>query len=74
MLKQKAKRRPRPRLPPLDLNQRYTVPEAAEYLRVCVATVNIYIAQNTLKTIKDGGRRFVPGSEIARRSAAPSAA
>jgi excisionase family DNA binding protein len=63
-----------PRLPPLDINQRYTVPEAAEYLRVCVATVNVYIAKKTLKTIKDGGRRFVPGAEIARKSAVPTAA
>lgn len=71
MSKSRTKRRVT-RLPPLDLNQRYTVPEAAEYLRVCVATVNIYIAENTLRTIKDGGRRFVPGAEIARKSAVPA--
>jgi excisionase family DNA binding protein len=63
----------RPALPKLDLNQRYSVPEAAEYLRVSVATVNVYIANDTIKTIKDGGRRFVPGAEIARKSAVPAA-
>lgn len=59
-------------LPPLDLNQRYTVPEAAKYLRVSVATVNICIRENTLRTIKERGRRFVPGAEIARKSAVPA--
>lgn len=57
-------------LAPLDLNQRYTVPEAAKYLRVSVATVNVYIAKNTIRTIKDGGRRLVPGAEIAAKSRA----
>jgi excisionase family DNA binding protein len=62
------------RLPPLDTNQRYSIPEAAQYLRVSRATLCNYIAAKSIETIKEGGRRFVPGAEIARKSAVPSAA
>lgn len=55
-------------LPPLDEQQRYTIPEAAKYLRVSRATIYNDIAAGLLATIKDRKRRFVPGSEIARRS------
>lgn len=55
-------------LPPLDTQQRYTVPEAAQYLRVCHAYIYRLIGRGELQTIKDGARRFVPGTEIARRS------
>jgi excisionase family DNA binding protein len=71
MVMASRKKKKAPELPPLDINQRFSVPEAAKYLRVSVATVNVYIAQNRIQTIKDGGRRFVPGSEIARKSALP---
>ena len=67
-----AKRKSVPRLPPLDVKQRYDIPEAARYLRVSRATIYNDIAAGLLATIKDGGRRFVPGTEIARKSALPS--
>jgi excisionase family DNA binding protein len=58
-------------LPPLDLMQRYTTDEAARYLRISRATLYNDIAAGLIATIKDRKRRFVPGSEIARRSALP---
>lgn len=61
-------------LPPLDPLQRYTVPEAARYWRVSRAKLYNDIAAGLIATIKDGKRRFVPGSEIARRSSVQSAA
>ncbi len=59
-------------LPPLDERQRYSIPEAILYLRSSRKTIYDDIATGRLKTIKEGKRRFVPGSEIARRSAVPS--
>lgn len=59
-------------LPPLDPLQRYSVPEAAAYLRICIALVNRRIADGSLASIKDGKRRYIPGSEIARLSALPA--
>jgi len=70
-------------LPPLDLNQRYTCNEAIRYLRTSRKTLYWMIATGTLRTIQEGGRtirsgeragrriagrRYVPGSEIARVS------
>lgn len=55
-------------LPALDLLQRYTTEEACRYLRVSRATLYIDIAAGVIATIKDRKRRFVPGSEIVRRS------
>ncbi len=59
-------------LPPLDPLQRYTVPEAAAYLRICVALVNRRIADDSIASLKDGKRRYIPGVEIARLSALPA--
>jgi excisionase family DNA binding protein len=59
-------------LPPLDPIQRYTVPEAAAYLRICVALVNRRIKDGSIASIKDGKRRYIPGAEIARLSALPA--
>ena len=61
-------------LPPLDLSQRYTIPEAISYLRSSRKTIYEDIRQGRLATIKEGKRRFVPGSEIARRSRVPALA
>jgi len=61
----------RPALPPLDLAQRYTIPEAIDYLRSSRKTIYDDIREGRLATIKEGKRRFVPGSEIARRSRLP---
>jgi excisionase family DNA binding protein len=55
-------------LPPLDPQQRYTVEEAIRYLRSSRASVYKDIAQGKLLSIKEGSRRYIPGSEIARRS------
>lgn len=59
-------------LSPLDPLQRYTVPEASAYLRICVALVNRRIRTGTIASIKDGKRRYIPGSEIARLSSVQS--
>jgi hypothetical protein len=53
----------------LDPLQRYTVPEANAYLRQSNARTYQQIKAGELRVIKDGGRTYVPGSEIARRSA-----
>jgi hypothetical protein len=64
----------RPALPPLDLMQRYSIEEAIWYLRSSRKTVFDDIRKGRLVTIQEGRRRFVPGSEIARRSQLPSVA
>jgi excisionase family DNA binding protein len=60
----------RPVLPALDTSQRYTPEESAAYLRVSRWTVFNDIKAGRLQSIKEGKRRFIPGSEIARRSRA----
>ncbi|HUX74563.1 MAG TPA: hypothetical protein VMV25_11820 [Steroidobacteraceae bacterium] len=55
-------------LPPLDERQRYSIEEAIAYLRSSRRTLFDDIKYGRLLTIKEGKRRFVPGSEIARRS------
>lgn len=60
-------------LAPLDKAQRYTVAEAKRYLRTSHQTIYNLIARGELATITEGRRRFVPGTEIARRSALPTA-
>lgn len=55
-------------LPPLDVQQRYTIPEAVAYLRQSRAKTYIDIRDGRLRAIKDGGRTYIPGSEIAKRS------
>lgn len=61
---------PKGGLPPLDLNQRYAVEEAAAYLRQCRAKTFSDIQTGKLKSIKDGRRRYVPGWAIAEASGA----
>lgn len=61
-------------LPPLDPRQRYTLPEAAVYLRCCRDYVYRLIRAGELRTITDGRRRYIPGSEIIRRSTLPGEA
>ncbi len=63
-----------PELPALNPAQRYSIDEAIIYLRLSRKTVFDDIREGRLATIQEGRRRFVPGSEIARRSRAPSAA
>jgi excisionase family DNA binding protein len=59
-----------PPLTPLDPQQRYDLDEAARYLRISRSTLYNDISAGLIATIKDRKRRFVPGAEIARRSAA----
>jgi excisionase family DNA binding protein len=55
-------------LPVLDEKQRYTVTETAAYLRISRARLYEHIASGEIRTLMDGRRRFIPGSEIAARS------
>ena len=57
-----------PTLPPLDANQRYSIEEATAYLRQSRAKTYLDINAGRLVTIKDGRRRYVPGSAIIERS------
>lgn len=45
-------------LPPLDPAQRYTIPEALQYLRISRKTIYAMIARGELLTITLGGRQF----------------
>lgn len=65
--------KPRPILPPLDTQQRYTPEETAAYLRKSRRVVFDDIREGRLQSIKEGKRRYVPGTEIARLSALPAA-
>jgi hypothetical protein len=55
-------------LPPLDLNQRYTITETNAYLRQSRSKTYQDIKEGRLLTIKDGKRIYVPGRAIAARS------
>jgi hypothetical protein len=55
-------------LAPLDVNQRYTIPEANAYLRQSRAKTYQDIKSGLLPVIKDGSRTYVPGQAIAARS------
>lgn len=61
-------------LPPLDLNQRYTLAETAAYLRQSRSKTWQDIKDGKLDVIEDGRRRYCPGTAIAARSAVDSAA
>jgi hypothetical protein len=54
-----------------DPQLRYSIPETAALLRQSVPKTWIDIRENKLKVIREGGRTFVPGSEIVRRSRLP---
>lgn len=54
-------------LPPLDINQRYTIPEAGAYLRQSRAKTYNDITEGKLPVIKDGKRTYIPGQAIAAR-------
>jgi hypothetical protein len=55
----------------LDEKQRFTVNEAAQYLRRAASTTWLLIGRGQIRVIREGGRVFVPGSEIARLSRLP---
>jgi excisionase family DNA binding protein len=56
----------------LDEKQRYTIPEAIEYLRTSRVSIYKLISTGELRVIKMGKRTYVPGSEIVRHSSLPS--
>jgi hypothetical protein len=57
----------------LDHLQRYTIAEAAAYLRQAISTTNAQISRGDLRVIRQGGSTYVPGSEIARLSSLETA-
>lgn len=58
-------------VPNFSRELRYTVPETAALLRQSVPRTWVDIREEKLHVIREGGRTFVPGSEIVRRSALP---
>lgn len=58
-------------MPPLDVNQRYTIEEANAYLRQSRAKTYFDIKEGKLAIIKDGKRTYIPGRAIADRSDLP---
>jgi hypothetical protein len=60
--------------PPLDTHQRYSVPEALALLRTSRKTFYDLVKTQRVAVIKEGKRTYVPGTEIARLSAAPAVA
>ena len=71
--KKEAKLQKYRNLSPVDFLQRYTIPEASDYLRQSPAKTWQDIAAKKLRAIKDGGRTYVPGSAIAARSSIEAA-
>jgi hypothetical protein len=61
-----------PLLAPVDVNQKYDIEEAMRYERCSRQTLYSEINAGRLKTIRVGRRRYVPGSELARRAQIPS--
>jgi hypothetical protein len=55
--------------PHFDPQLRYDIPDTCALLSISRSTLYNDIAAGLIATIKDRKRRFVPGSEIARRSA-----
>lgn len=53
---------------------RYSIRDSAALLGISRALLYQRIRAGTVKTIHDGGRVFVPGTEIARLSASPGTA
>ena len=61
-------------LGPIDRNRRYDVKTALLYLGISRFTLYADIREGRIQTIKDRKRRFIPGSEIVRRSSVAVAA
>jgi hypothetical protein len=51
-----------------DERLRYPVPEAAQLLRQSEPKTWVDISRGKIRVLKDGGRTYVPGSEILRLS------
>lgn len=65
--KTRAKRKT-PGLPPVDVNQRYTLEEGCAYLRISRTHLYNRIRAGTLRVIVDGSRKFIPGQVIVEQS------
>lgn len=59
---------------PIDTNRRYSIKVVNELLSQSNSKTYEDIAAGRLKIIKDGGRTYIPGSEIIRRSTPATAA
>lgn len=55
----------------LDPNQRYSINETLALLRTSRSHLYEKIRSGEIKTLADGRRRYVPGSEILRLSGLP---
>lgn len=53
---------------------RYSITEAAHLLRQSVSKTWVDVREKRLAVIREGGRVFVPGAEIVRRSSLPQTA
>jgi excisionase family DNA binding protein len=60
-------------LPPLDVQQRYAVAEAAAYLRNSIPKVYQLIHAGKLEAFHEGRRRYITGRSIAAISLPPGA-
>ena len=60
-----------PPLAPLDPLQRYSIPEAARYLRRAQSTTWLLIREGRIRVLREMGRCYVPGHEIVRLSRLP---
>lgn len=61
----------RPYLPPLDPSQRYSIDEAAEYLRTSRVQIYKKVAAGRLRLIKDGRRSYISGADLIAPSRSP---
>jgi excisionase family DNA binding protein len=50
----------------MDEPYAYTRHEAAEFLRVSLRTIDVFIADGTLPSSKVGGRRLIPAAALHR--------
>ncbi len=55
-------------LPPVDINRRYDVFTACAYLGISRVRLYSKLKAGEIRPLKDGGRTFIPGSEIIRLS------
>ena len=50
----------------MDEHYAYTRQEAADFLRVSLRTINLYLVNGTLASHKVGGRRLIPATALRR--------
>ena len=55
-------------LPPIDERRRYPIPVGADYLGCSNSYVFKLMREKRIQVIRDGGRTYIPGSEIVRLS------